>query len=534
VQLKPVTVLVGRNNSGKSAVIDALRVVLTSGKAFKAEYNRAGTQARVEISKHLTEVDLRSTFHENTRHGHSAASDWAYGRYFVGEEFARSYDGSWSPTLLEGPVFSSVGEGIREKFNNDLTRGAALPKGSLFQVAAERNVRPEPEADPAPVAPDGTGLTNLIRGFLYDSRYSMRQVEEGLKRDLNEIYRGDTAFERILCRRDPSGLWEIYLTEAGGVPVRLSESGSSLKSVFIILATIRLNPVVDTKSSLQNNVFCVEEPENNLHPALLRRLLDYLASSREKAVGSLVITTHSAAAIDWASRREDSGIFHVRRNISGSYVQEAKEYPELRTLLDDLDIRASEILQANGVIWVEGPSDRLYVRRWLDLISGGQLKEGVHYSTMFYGGKLLSHLSALAPGEVDKAVSLLRLNRNLALLIDSDRRRLKGGRFRADLNATKKRLIAEARQTEGFVWITKGREIENYLPPRLVRKLSGGAVEAIDEYDAVPATIQGGTVDKVSLAHEAVAEYQASDLDHLDLVSQLTLLKEKVQAWNAL
>lgn len=84
-------------------------------------------------------------------------------------------------------------------------------------------------------------------------------------------------------------------------------------------------------------------------------------------------------------------------------------------------------------------------------------------TTLFYGGKLLSHLSALPPEEAQQAISLLRLNRNLIAIIDSDRRHLKGGRFRADINATKRRIIEEARSVGGYVWVTEGKEIENYL-----------------------------------------------------------------------
>lgn len=29
--------------------------------------------------------------------------------------------------------------------------------------------------------------------------------------------------------------------------------------------------------------------------------------------------------------------------------------------LDDLGVKASDLLQANGIIWVEGPSDRAYI-----------------------------------------------------------------------------------------------------------------------------------------------------------------------------
>ena len=31
-------------------------------------------------------------------------------------------------------------------------------------------------------------------------------------------------------------------------------------------------------------------------------------------------------------------------------------------ILDDLEARASDLLQANGIVWVEGPSDRIYFK----------------------------------------------------------------------------------------------------------------------------------------------------------------------------
>jgi putative ATP-dependent endonuclease of the OLD family len=362
----------------------------------------------------------------------------------------------------------------------------------------------------------------------------MAEVETGLLTDLNKIYLGDTHFDRIICRRDTNGLWEIFLAEQGGVPVRLSESGSSLKSIFIILATIRLNPIVAQESSLENNIFCVEEPENNLHPSLLRRLLDFLGEARDQSNSALLITTHSSAAIDWASRRDDSSTYHVRRMSDGVVIQETREYTGLRSLLEDLDIRASEILQANGVIWVEGPSDRIYLKRWLDIHSSGELQEGVHYSIMFYGGKLLSHLSALPPPEAKEAISLLQLNRNLILIIDSDRRKLKSGRFRADLNQTKRRLIDECQKMKGRVWVTKGKEVENYLSLRILSAISNRKYQKADEYDSVPDQFSGSLSDKITLAHTAMDICQQADLDVLDLKTRLSEVQADIMRWNSL
>lgn len=361
----------------------------------------------------------------------------------------------------------------------------------------------------------------------------MHAVEVDLLKDLNEIYRGDARFIRILSRRHGTGHWEIYLEEQSGQPVRLSQSGSSLRSIFIILATIRLNPVVENTAKLDANVFCVEEPENNLHPALLRRLLEFLAKRRAETNSSLLITTHSSAAIDWATRRDDAATYHVRRNRGTSSVGEAREYLALRDLLQDLDIRASELLQANGVIWVEGPSDRLYVRRWLDVVSEGSLREGAHYSIMFYGGKLLSHLSALPPSEAQQAISLLRLNRNLAVVIDSDRRWLTNGKFRANINDTKKRIIEEAETIGGLVWVTEGKEIENYVSARIISQITNDHVSKLDKFDAVPNAVSKYVSDKISLAHQVGEQTTDEDMDVLDLRVRMTELVGRVKAWNS-
>ena len=112
-----------------------------------------------------------------------------------------------------------------------------------------------------------------------------------------------------------------------------------------------------------------------------------------------------------------------------------------------------------------------------------KLIEGIHYSIMFYGGRLLSHLSALDP-EVTEFISLRRLNRHISILIDSDRAK-QGGR----INDTKRRVKTEFDNGPGFAWITKGREIENYVPPIIleecVKKVHPSAVRlaSVGQFD---------------------------------------------------
>ena len=154
------------------------------------------------------------------------------------------------------------------------------------------------------------------------------------------------------------------------------------------------------------------------------------------------------------------------------------------------------------------------------------LVEGLHYSIMFYGGRLLSHLTANDP-EVDEFISLRRLNRNIVIIMDSDRAK-KGSR----INNTKQRIKKEFDQGPGFAWVTQGREIENYIDPilleRAVKEVHPSAVKLIrcDQYSNClyyrTADRKKVQADKVKVARK-VAESPAN-LDVLNLKTQIRRL----------
>jgi hypothetical protein len=72
-------------------------------------------------------------------------------------------------------------------------------------------------------------------------------------------------------------------------------------------------------------------------------------------------------------------------------------------------------------IWVEGPTDRIYLQQWIKL-PRSNLEEGVDYSIMFYGGRLLSHLT---PDDEEESAfpSLGRRQRRLQAFLKKNRRR---------------------------------------------------------------------------------------------------------------
>jgi hypothetical protein len=291
---------------------------------------------------------------------------------------------------------------------------------------------------------------------------------------------------------------------------------------------------------LSDYVFAFEEPENNLHPAVQRRLLSFIIDYAVKNNLIVFLTTHSNVILDLAANNDSVGIHSVVHDGTRACISPVRQLIDSSAILDELGFRASDLLQSNGIVWVEGPSDRVYINDWISKWTDQKLKEGVHYLCLFYGGRLLAHITgAHNVKDLEELIHILLANRHNALIADSDKRTL-----RDVINRTKRRIQSEFARTNALFWITDGKEIENYLPAEAIAKHlhlpTAKPVKPFQAFDSYLTTLRAGEgrlylADKVAFARAVTANITRTDLaSNTALLNHIQSLTEEIQKWNSL
>jgi len=263
---------------------------------------------------------------------------------------------------------------------------------------------------------------------------------------LRDVFGDDTRYE-VIPQAD-SGDFLLALDGEHNLP--LDHAGAGVREV-VAIAHAALTGDAAT-------VLCIEEPENCLHPTAVRRLLDSLVRHTE---AQLFVTTHAAAVVN---ARPDA-IVHLSRvgntTTSTQVDRPSQQFEAVRAL----GYSPADLVLTPCAVWVEGPSDRVYLTAWL---ARHDLIEGIHYQTMFYGGSLATHVTAAADVEPDEAAAAIRqLSRRCVVVTDSDR-----AEAGAPLKAHVQRFDEELASDEhGLHVVTWGREVENYLPTEIANEV---------------------------------------------------------------
>ena len=542
--IKPINVIIGRNNSGKSHLLDLVEA-LCKDELFDREWEYWCRGV-------LDAASLKGVFSENSSGGGLRGNHWDYhGQHFVNAEvtwevtanevsdvkFPDDFDLTHPYSLSEKQLIDARISRIKAALR-DITHQL---NGTTFrQLFADRDIKTELPSTELGLGSDGAGATNIIRRFITSEKLPREVIQDELLAALNSIFGSDGQFLEIEVQVHDEAQedaikdhWEVYLGEKTKGLIPLSQSGSGLKTVFLVLLNLLIVPKIEDKNK-SKITFAFEELENNLHPALLRRLFQYLEDYAVNEKATIFLTTHSSIALDLFGVSDHAQIIHVSHDGKSARTTTVPTHSNLIKIVSELGARPSDLLQANGLIWVEGPSDRIYLNRWIELYSDGRLREGRDYQCVFYGGALLAQVQFASPENEAKFANLFQINHNLIVVCDGDRT------AKADnLKPRVERIREEVKKIDdAHIWITDAKEIENYLPGSVLAKATGlSPLPDPKKYDSwssyTEQNMDEKRIDKVDLAISSIPSMTMELMQgRFDWKKQMEQIVERIDSWN--
>ncbi|MEH7435059.1 ATP-dependent nuclease, partial [Bacillus thuringiensis] len=253
----------------------------------------------------------------------------------------------------------------------------------------------------------------------------------------------------------------------------------------------------------ENLLLFIEEPELYLHPGMQRKFIEIIMD-KQFAHHQFFFTTHSNHFLDMTLDMDRISIYKFKKILgehSGNPTEELDATfsienvsNENKSVLQELGVRNSAVLLSNCTIWVEGITDRLYIRRFLKVFQEfhtdlKEFKEDIHYSFVEYSGGNITHWSFLddetETNEGHTSMNAEKICSTLFLITDKD------GDDKRPRQEKLEKFLGDR------YYCLECKEIENILSEDILR-------EVIAEYE-------NGT----SKTEESPSETEKSPLEHL-------------------
>jgi energy-coupling factor transporter ATP-binding protein EcfA2 len=348
IELHPITVLIGANNSGKTSFLSSLQFAKSpSIDAIPHRPPFADGALRLEWS--VADV-------------HGAKATWAISvfRFPAGAISSNEtvtlgdsvlLSNSFRPENQAGPTFLGEGVGVRGPVVapnvREIYRQHTGPKyaTAVDAVAALLDVQRDarmvhlkvddlradsPLLPRTTVEPSGLRLASLIARWQLGSPSKIVEYNEIVRRCIPEI-------KTVVVHCEVQGHVRLAFEHVDGEVFDASQVSDGV----LIFAGL----IAHALEAPKNGLVLLEEPERGIHPRRLADLVDLLRTLTHERGTQFVLATHSPALLD-VFRDEPEAILAFRRTPQGTAVQPVSKMTDLAETLARADLGS---LLANGV-----------------------------------------------------------------------------------------------------------------------------------------------------------------------------------------
>ena len=369
------TVLIGKNNEGKSNVLKALSITMNALQEHalpgKFASSRARSRYRTDESFYMWERDFPINLQDRKTGNQSIFRlEFELNEEEI-TEFKETIKSNLNGTL---PIEIKLGKENKPSIKVSKSgKGAANLNSKSERIAgfvAQKisfNYIPAVRTDKEALLVIDGMLSQELRILERDQRYKdalniikelqqpiLDKLAERIKEPLSEFLPNMTEVKIEIPEQERRTALrkEFNVIIDDGTPTNIEFKGDGVKSLAA-LALLK-NRYLEGSSS----IVAIEEPESHLHPAAIHQLTEIIASLA--STSQVIITTHNPSFVD----RQ-----HLKSNV---IIDNGKVYPakSIKAIRELLGVKASDnLINANYALVVEGGEDAIALKSLLPFLS---------------------------------------------------------------------------------------------------------------------------------------------------------------------
>lgn len=313
-----VVVLIGKNNSCKSTILDAYEAYCTlgTGKRNLDDFHNRNEKLPIEITGLFTEVDDADI--------KQIGQEW----------FHNELDGFINCSKFKIVWNNADSDGIKFSFSNDKkdwVEGGAGGWNSILSSRLPTPIRINPndshvaletvvkdliasnavekiKNDKSKAAGIISEIQNLASEIEKDLLESIQDISSGIEENVDSMFKGvKVRFETGVGKFEPEKAIKEgsrFIFDTNGCSSPLSHQGSGVQRAFLWAAIKTLcsaGLLKKGKKTINNDkakVLLIDEPEINMHPSVVRSVRDAIYTLAGIEGWQVICTTHSPVFID--------------------------------------------------------------------------------------------------------------------------------------------------------------------------------------------------------------------------------------------
>lgn len=371
----------------------------------------------------------------------------------------------------------------------------------------------------------GIDLYEDIKKMMLGTQEEKKRIRE------YEKYLSSNFFDNVAVTLTPKHDSDVLNITIGKEERPIYNLGDGLQTIIICTYPI-------FKYENENLLLFIEEPEIYLHPSLQRKLMNTFADENKNH--QIFLSTHSNHFLDITlDYNEVIRIFSFQKKDENNF--NIKNVSRNKEILDLIGVRNSSVFLSNCIIWVEGITDRLYIKKFMELY--GQIDKNTKYeedkqfSFIEYGGSCITHLNFDENNNGNDKINVESISKNNFLVADNDGFDFKSISEEPENTCKKEQRLRTFKKIFKDNFFAEQREIENILTPHIFlkyfkKKYKGKKYKLKEYYDLDLAKKEINEKPIGTLLKEHMIEYKNHSQDITDKDKNgksISIIEDKLQ-----